>query len=228
MALARPLAAALSLALAAPALAAQEAPAVVPPAAPATGSAPAAAADPAAADAKARAWFTDTVLLDQDGRPRRFYGDVLQGQVVCLSFIFTNCGEACPLIMQKLKRVRAQLGDRAREVQFISLSVDPENDTPAALKAFAAKHDATGPGWTFLTGSRTDLATVHKRLGTWVEDPGLHQTGFIAGNVARRHWTKVRPDVVAEGVAEILRGLADESAAPGTAQGASLLRPAQP
>jgi cytochrome oxidase Cu insertion factor (SCO1/SenC/PrrC family) len=225
MAPARSLAAALSLALAlaAPAPAAGQAgPAAAPPAEPAP------AADAASADAKARAWFTDTVLLDQDGTPRRFYSDVLQGQVVCLSFIFTNCGEACPLIMQKLKRARERLGERAREVQFVSLSVDPENDTPAALKAFAAKHGATGPGWTFLTGSRADLAAVHRRLGTWVEDPGLHQTGFIAGNVARRHWTKIRPDVVAEGVAEILRGLADETAAPGTAQGASLLRPAQP
>jgi len=152
MALARPLAAALSLALAAPAVPAAAAGPVTTARAPAPAAAPAGTpaptTDAAAADAKARAWFTDTVLLDQDGRPRRFYGDVLQGQVVCLSFIFTNCGEACPLIMQKLKRVRAQLGERARGVQFVSLSVDPENDTPAALQAFAAKHGATGPGWT--------------------------------------------------------------------------------
>jgi len=226
VALTRSMAAALALALAAPSLAADQAvPAAAPPAEPSPANP---AADAAARDAKARAWFTDTVLLDQDGRPRRFYSDVLQGKVVCLSFIFTNCGEACPLIMQKLKRVRTQLGARADEVQFVSLSVDPEHDTPEALKAFAAKHGASGPGWTFLTGSRADLAAVHRRLGTWVEDPGDHQTGFIAGNVARRHWTKVRPDVVAEGVAEILRGLADETTSPAAAQGASLLRPSSP
>jgi cytochrome oxidase Cu insertion factor (SCO1/SenC/PrrC family) len=222
MRLVRPrlLAALLALLVASPAPAAE---------APAPSPTPEAARRPApdeeAAVAKARTYFTDTALVDQDGAPRRFYSDVLEGKVVLLGFIFTNCGGACPLIMQKLKRVRSLLGERAGEVEFVLLSVDPENDPPEALRAFAAKHGGTGPGWTYLTGRRADLVTVHRRLGTWVEDPGEHQTGFIAGNVPRRHWIKVRPDVVAEGVAEILRGLADEAKGGGASQGASLLQP---
>jgi protein SCO1/2 len=177
------------------------------------GETPAAPAPEDPREAKARAYFSDTVLLDQDGKERRFYSDVLKGNVVCMSFIFTNCGAACPLIMQKLHRVRQALGPRAAEVQFVSISVDPDNDPPEAMRAFARKHGATGPGWTFLTGRRADVATVLKKLGTWVESPDDHTTAFIAGNASTRHWTKVRPDAPAEGAAEILRGLADEQPA---------------
>jgi len=217
---ARPIAAALALVAALPALATE-------PTVPAQAAAPATSPDSSAKAAKARAYFTDTVLLDQDGQPRRFYGDVLEGKVVCLSFVFTNCGQACPLIMQKLKRAREKLGARGQEVEFVSISVDPENDTPKALKAFAAKFGATGPGWTFLTGSRQDLKAVLGKLGTWTEDPGDHQTGFVAGNVRTHHWTKIRPDVVADGVAELLRGLVEEDR-PGPVQGAVAARPAAP
>lgn len=165
----------------------------------------------AAREAKARAYFTDTVVLDQLARPVRFYSDALAGKVVCVAFIFTQCNDACPLIMQKLTRVQAALGDRfGREVEFVAISVDPENDSPAALAAFALKHGAAAPGWTFLTGTRPALATVAGRLGGWPASPEEHTTAFVAGNVRTRHWTKVRPDMPAEAVADLLRGLADE------------------
>ncbi len=175
---------------------------------------PARAADaaPAAAErtAKARAYFTDTVLQDQSGRDVRFYSDVLAGNVVCLSFIYTACGDACPLIMQKLNRVREAMGPQAGEVRFVSLSVDPANDTPAALRAFAAKHRVDGPGFTFLTGPRDSMATVLKKLGEWVEEPGDHSTALVAGNLRTNHWTKIRPDAPPRAVADVLRGLAEE------------------
>lgn len=191
-------------------------------------SAPSAPAPEDPKEAKARAYFTDTVLLDQDGKERRFYSDVLKGNVVCMTFIFTNCGAACPLIMQKLHRVRQALGPRAAEVQFVSVSVDPDNDPPEALRAFASKHGATGPGWTFLTGSRADVASVLRKLGTWVESPDEHTTAFIAGNARSYHWTKVRPDAPAEGAAEILRGLADERPAAAPSPAGPVTGPAVP
>jgi cytochrome oxidase Cu insertion factor (SCO1/SenC/PrrC family) len=179
-------------------------------ASPPTPGAPAPATE-AAREAKARAWFTDTVLLDQRGQPLKFYSDVVAGKVVCVAFIFTTCREACPLLMSRLNRIKASLGGRfGGEVTFVAISVDPENDTPAALQAFAAKHGAAVPGWTFLTGSRADLATVAGKLGGWAESPDQHTTAFVAGNARTRHWTKVRPDTSPEAVAELLRGLADE------------------
>lgn len=170
-----------------------------------------AAPDEAAREEKARAYFTDTLLVDQDGKEVRFYSDVLKGRTVCLSFQFTECREACPLIMAKLARVRRDLGEAfGKEIHFVVLSVDPDHDTPEAFRKFAKVHGAEGPGWTFLTGPRAALATVVGRLGEWVEDPSNHTTAFIAGNTRTRHWTKVRPDVPPLAVAQILRDLAAE------------------
>jgi protein SCO1 len=171
---------------------------------------------PAAAerDAKARGYFTDTLLLTQSGRPVRFYDDVLRGKVVLVSFMFTACNDACPLITQKMNAIRHELGDAfGAEVQFVSLSVDPDNDTPAALRAFAERQRAVHPAWTFLTGPKPDLNLVLAKLGQLSDDPTDHFTGFLAGNARTGHWQKVRPDAPAESVAEILRTFAAEPAA---------------
>src|SRR5512134_296085 len=138
---------------------------------------PAAAADAPPApgddpDAKARAWFTDTELLTQDGAPVRFYGDVLQGRTVVIGFVFSRCVGACPLILSKLKRVQEGLGELfAEEVSFVLVSVDPEFDTPRELRRLAEKHRAGGKGWTYLTGRKEDVSLVLKRLGSYVDDP---------------------------------------------------------
>jgi mono/diheme cytochrome c family protein len=78
-----------------------------------------------------------------------------------------------------------------QDVFFISISIDPEHDTPAALKAYAAKYDA-GPGWIFLTGKLSDIDTLSKKLGLW-SDPTLSADGHTAmlliGNEGTGQWT---------------------------------------
>jgi protein SCO1 len=168
-------------------------------------------ADTAQAEEKARAWFTDTRLVTQEGKQVRFYSDVLKDRVVVISFLFTRCTTACPMIAAKLNRIREQLGERfGREVSFISISVDPEHDTPEKLKEFARKHQAAHPGWTFLTGKKEDVNQVIARLGQYVENIDGHSTIFIAGNEKRKHWTKIRPDATPAAVAERVSQLASE------------------
>jgi cytochrome oxidase Cu insertion factor (SCO1/SenC/PrrC family) len=178
--------------------------------APATAIPPAGGASPEARRAKARAYFTDTALLDQDGRRVRFFGDVLDGNVVVVSFIFTRCSGACPLMARKLNGVRRALGDEFPQVTFVSLSVDPDHDGPAELARFAEVQEARYPNWRFLTGRKEDVSLVAKRLGEWPEEPGDHTTAFLAGNVRTGHWTKIRPDMPAAGIAETLRRLVAE------------------
>jgi protein SCO1/2 len=165
---------------------------------------------PASRQKKAREYFTDTVLVNQDGKQVRFYSDVLDGNVVILSFVFTRCVEACPLICQKLNGVRRHLGDDFRHVRFVSFSVDPEFDTPAELTRFAAKMEAVYSNWTFLGGKKENVSFVLKRLGEWPEEPGDHTTAFMAGNVRTGHWTKIRPDMPAAAIADTLRRLVAE------------------
>ena len=198
----RLLATALGLSLALPAPAAEPSPSAAP---------------VASREDRARNYFTDTVLYDQDGRAVRFYSDVLQGNVVVVNFIFTRCTDACPLLTRRMNAVRRDLGDRfGREVRFVSISVDPEFDTPGELRRFAQMQEASYSGWTWLTGKKEDVDRVLGKLGEVVASPGDHSTGFLAANVRNGHWTRLRPDASPSVVAARVRELADEDARRGT------------
>jgi protein SCO1/2 len=98
-------------------------------------------------------------LLNQHGEP--FSMARLHGKSVVLNFVFTHCPGICPLQTQALRRVRAALPEPVRErVHFVSVSVDPERDTPQALAAFAARQGVSDEGWTFVTGPAPRLTAL--------------------------------------------------------------------
>lgn len=144
---------------------------------------------------RARQWFTDTVLEDQDRKRHQFYSGLLEPRAVLINAVFVGCSSACPLLTQQLARVRDGLGERfGRDIWFLSITVDPLNDGPDELKKFASRQGADGYGWRFLTGSPADIQAVTQRLGLWVKDPDAHLTGLIAGHARKGRWAKLRPD----------------------------------
>lgn len=145
-------------------------------------------------EAKAREYFTDLPVVDQNGQELRFYSDVLRGRTVLIDFIFTNCEDACPIATAKLNQLRNTLGERfGEEVFFVSISVDPDRDTPNHMKAFAAEQNADVPGWIWLTGKPEHVNRIVKRFGQYTEDFENHTTLMLAGNVPKKHWTKIQP-----------------------------------
>jgi cytochrome oxidase Cu insertion factor (SCO1/SenC/PrrC family) len=178
----------------------------------AAGAAAGPAGDDAAAEAKAREYFSDLEVFDQDGNPLRFYSDVLKDRIVLINFIFTNCPGACPLMTQKLKQVRQLLDPSVRDdIWFVSVSIDPERDTPAAMKAFAQEQGVEDNRWVFVTGKKQNLEFIVKRLGQYTEEVEVHSTLMLAGNTRTRHWTRVQPMVPPPGVAAKLTLLAEEA-----------------
>lgn len=160
---------------------------------------------------RARNYFGDEVLIDQDGVSHRFFSDLLRGQVVLINVIFTNCKDACPLLTQHLQSVRRQLGPHfGRDIKFLSLSVDPKRDNPSEMKKFAARQDADDANWKFLVGDEATMAAILGRLGLWTSDPVNHGTLLIAGNASQAHWLKLRPDWPPERIAADLLRLAGE------------------
>jgi protein SCO1/2 len=150
----------------------------------------AAAAEDAAAGAAVHPYFSDTVLVDQDGREVRFYSDLIHGKIVVMDFIFTRCVGPCPILSGTFAKLQSRLGDRlGKDVFLLSFSVDPDYDTPERLKEYAGRFRAR-PGWSFLTGSRANVETVLRKLGQWVESPDQHQTVFILGNEVTGLWKK--------------------------------------
>jgi protein SCO1/2 len=88
----------------------------------------------------------------------------LAGRVVLLTFFFTNCIDTCPLTAETIRAARDKLGDAAKDVVFVAVSVDPIGDTPAATRRFVEDHRLVGT-LRYLVGSRADLARVWQQYG---------------------------------------------------------------
>jgi len=105
-------------------------------------------------------------LTSQDGKPVALAD--LRGKVVTVTFIYTECPDICPLLTQKMVHVQDELGaDFGAKVAFVSISLDPEHDTPEVLKDYAQFWGAKPDGWTFLTGSPEAVRDVTRRYGVF-------------------------------------------------------------
>lgn len=163
---------------------------------------------PARCDENEREWFTDTELVDQTGRTVRFYSDVLSDRTVIANFIFTSCQDACPLTTARLLAVSQGVRDHAgRPVRLVSISVDPETDTPPVLTTFA-KRMGEAEDWMLLTGERAAIDRVVSRLGQKLNVREDHTVLLLAGNVSARRWAKVTPMETPEEVTARLKALA--------------------
>jgi len=135
-------------------------------------------------------YFTDTILINQDGEKMRFYSDLLKGKTVIIDSFFATCQGSCLPMNRNLEKVQEALGDRLGKDAFIlSISVDPAVDTPPALKAYSKKLNAR-PGWYFLTGDKANVELVLRKLGQFVDDKQDHLNIFIIGNERTGLWKK--------------------------------------
>jgi len=160
---------------------------------------------------RARNYFTDTELTTHEGGKVRFYSDVLDGRVVMINVMYTNCKGSCPMLTQKLSQVSKELGDLyAKEVSFVSLSNDPERDTPEALAEFARKQNVNLNGWTFLTGPKQQIDNILKKIGLYAPIFEQHKAMILLGNTRTGHWQKVQPNLPYQAIAVKLKELAGE------------------
>jgi cytochrome oxidase Cu insertion factor (SCO1/SenC/PrrC family) len=132
----------------------------------------------------------DVAVTTQDGRDVRFYSGLVQGRVVVVNFIFTSCTTICPPLGASFGKLQTLLGPRlGRDVQLLSVSVDPATDTPAKLKAWAAQFHA-GPGWTLVTGRKPEIDRLLKALNADSGRPQDHTPMLWIGNDSRRSWRR--------------------------------------
>lgn len=157
---------------------------------------PAVAAPPAQKQAapaarSAKDYDPSTRLLTQDNQPVRFYDDLVKGKVALINTMFTTCPSICPPMMTNLAKVAELLKPYlGKQVVMISVSVDPENDTPAVLKQYAARFHV-GPGWYLLTGKRAQVDAVLAKLGDEDPDKNRHSGMLFVGSDPLRSWRKV-------------------------------------
>jgi cytochrome oxidase Cu insertion factor (SCO1/SenC/PrrC family)/mono/diheme cytochrome c family protein len=137
-----------------------------------------------------KSYIPNVELTAQDGRKVRFYDDIIKGRIVVISFIYTSCREICPLITARLAQVYEKLGDKAgKDIQFVSISIDPANDTPQRMKEHA---DAfrSDERWLFLTGAKADIDLVRYRLGERSRKLTEHRSDILLRNDRTGEWAR--------------------------------------
>lgn len=101
-------------------------------------------------------------LTNQQGRI--FHSDELRGKVWLADIVFTHCAGPCPRMTQRMAELQAAVSSD-KKVRFLTLTTDPDNDTPAVLATYAQRFGAVPDRWQFLTGSKQQVADLARGLG---------------------------------------------------------------
>lgn len=149
------------------------------------------ASEPPPAAPTGRAFVVpDLEVQTQSGESRHFYRDLVQGRVVAMNFVFTSCTTVCPTMGATFARVQKLLAERGSNAALISVSIDPAVDTPERLATWSQRLGAR-PGWTLVTGSKTDIDAILKSLGLFTADPAAHTPVVIVANEKEGRWERV-------------------------------------
>jgi protein SCO1/2 len=155
-------------------------------------------------------YFQGLTLVDQDGRAVDLYEDVMKGHVVVINSFFTECKGSCPVMAGTLGHLQKRFeGELGQTLRLISISADPERDTPEKLKAYAARMGAKG-GWTFLTGTRAQVDAALTRLGQYAARPDAHTNVMIVGNLRTGLWKKAMGLAKREEIASVVQSVLED------------------
>jgi len=156
----------------------------------------------------------DVQVVTQNGERVRFNSELVKGRIAIVTGFFTSCTAMCPITKESLANVAKILGPRVgKDVIIVSISVDPETDTPARMKAWAEKFQI-GPGWTLASGSKADVDLLLKSLGLAVDLPQRHQSLLMIGSEGTG-WVRISSWTPAEKLARLVDSLATRKAAAG-------------
>lgn len=110
---------------------------------------------------------------------------------VLVNFVFTSCSAICPVMSATFAQVQQRLGERRDDVRLVSISIDPEQDTPARLRDYAARFRTRGGEWVFLTGGRNAIRQVQDAFDVNRGNKTNHlPLTFLRAN-ARSPWVRV-------------------------------------
>jgi protein SCO1/2 len=135
-------------------------------------------------------YFTNLPLVTSTGETVEFFDDLLEGKIVAIQFMYTECLDMCSLSTARLAQLYTWLGERmGHDIHFVSISLDPEKDTPEKLAAFAESFGA-GKGWTFVTGERQTIDVIRHKLGERARNLSEHRSDMVIGNALTGVWRR--------------------------------------
>lgn len=145
----------------------------------------------------------DVTLVDQDGRRVPLAKILEPGSPLALNFIFTTCTTVCPVMTATFAGLRRRLGSEAEDLRMVSISIDPERDRPAALKAYAERFKAPA-AWRFYTGSAEDVRAVVRAFDSFAGDKANHRPITFFRRAFEQDWIRLDGLATAEQLASEL------------------------
>lgn len=136
-------------------------------------------------------------LVRDDGKAVSLPEEMNDGRPVVLNFIFTTCGSICPLMSQTFAQFERKLGAESSQVHLMSISTDPEEDTPARLTEYAQRFHA-GPEWQHYTGTVQASLTAQRAFNVYRGDKMSHAPVTLMRAAPGEPWLRidgfVKPD----------------------------------
>jgi protein SCO1/2 len=149
----------------------------------------------------------DVSLTDQTGRQVHFVSDILQQHAAVVSFIYTSCETTCPLVGATMAAIADRFQKDRSSVAVLSVTVDPDYDTPARLLAWRERF-GDNPQWTLLTGNKPDVEQLLRALGVYSANLDDHADILLIGPDAAGRWTRLSAFADMDTIATAVAGLA--------------------
>jgi protein SCO1 len=146
------------------------------------------------------------MLVRADGKSVSLPQELDDGRPVLLNFVFTTCSSICPLTSRTLEEFQHKLGSEARRVHLMSISIDPEQDTPARLTEYARKFHA-GPEWQYYTGTLTASITTQRAFDVYRGEKMSHTPVTLMRAATGRPWLRIEGFVTPDELVDDYRNL---------------------
>lgn len=129
-------------------------------------------------------------LVRDDGKTVSLIDELNDGRPVILTFIYTTCTTICPMVSQTLRQLRNELGSDRDHVHLVSISIDPEEDTPERLRAYAARFGA-GPEWQHYTGTVEASIATQRAFNVYRGDKMDHTAVVFLRAAPGKPWLRI-------------------------------------
>ncbi len=145
-------------------------------------------------------------LVRDDGKAVSLPAELDDGRPVAVNFIFTSCTTICPVMSQTFAQLEDRLGPDRDRVHLVSISIDPEEDTPSRLAAYGRRYHA-GPGWRFYTGTLEASVAAQKAFAAYRGDKMNHTPVTFLRAAHGRTWVRIDGFATADELAKELHAL---------------------
>lgn len=132
----------------------------------------------------------DVVLLNQDGQEVALKSYLESDKPIMLDFIYGTCTTICPILSVGFSHFQRKIGETSQGVRLVSITIDPDNDTPELMKKYLAKYNSQ-PGWDALTGKRSDIIMVLKEFDAYVSNKMNHYPLTLLKAPGENKWVRI-------------------------------------